>query len=913
MRARALRTWRGMRFELGFACLLLALANVAASAIETSNGEACVSLADECIEARLAAARELMRSSDPEQARPTLEQLTEQIHTAPSDDAPANLRARLELHYSLLDYIDEDMEAMNVRADRALALTEGYSGLDRADALGTKALYFSTMGRPADSLEWLEQELAQRRLLPPPASKMSSTLVNLGITYAETGRFSLAEERLEEALAFALEYDTDTSIPDLVRNNLGYVYGSRNEYARAAEVYQDVADRYREIRANTPALSNVLSNLGQMWLSLGRLDDAKRVLDEAYLIQKATQPTSVGMSRILVALGRVHAGQGDVANAWELTIRAMTLVDELAPDSIFTVIVRRSLARIAFLHSDSTDAQRVRAQRELASVEPLSSALLPLSAERVQVLYLLGKAAHASGDSSVAIRRYEEAISVLDAQYSLVGDDLLAEAEFADAFEDLYKSLAILHAQQERALSAIRVLESYRQRAAIAPLQLDEALASDYQAREQIRDQVAQLLAQQATADASGRLAAVADIERELDRLLKLDQELIASAVARNPGLTPLLLPSGDVDSVSRRLQSGQRLVYFALAQPQSLAIVLASDASPNIVWLKTREELVAAMDSLRAFVADAGSDIEHLQSVSAKAHELLIAPLGESLSDANELVIVPDGELYLTPFAALFDAQEKRYLVSRFQIKQLANLSEWPIESRPRSLAFAGFAYASSEGVPGLRDQVLAALPFAEQEVRAAASRFSGSAEVFLDTAATPGAMKAISADIVHVASHAVLDPSNPAASFMALAPNAEADDGRLTFADIAAARQMSASLVVLSACETALGPVFGGEGIISLARAFGAAGARSTIASLWAVADRSSAQLMSRFYLYLSNGESRSRALALAQRDLLADDEGWFDTLTRATGVAPDYRHPYYWSAFVLTDNGLPATPAE
>lgn len=893
------------RCALLLTAILLLPSSVIADEADANQG--CLSLTDSCVEARLSAARNLMRGDDPEQARPTLVELSRQVEQTPDHDLAAHLQARLELHLSLLDYFDKDFPAMNARADRALLLTEGIDGPDRADALGTKALYFSNIGRPSESLPWLEQELAQRRLLPVAESRLSSTLVNLGITYAETGRFSLAEERLEEALAFAEEYEADTGIADVIRNNLGFLYGNRHEYARAAETYQRVADRYRETRPGTPALANVLSNLAQMWLSLGRVDDAEAVLTQAHAIQLQTQPRTLGMSRIMVALGRVYAARDDVGRAWDVTKGAVALTDDIAPNSIFTVMVRRSLARIALLHDGASDSQRAQARQELKRVEDLAAALLPLSAERVQVLYLLGKAAEQAADSKLAIRRYEEAIAVLDAQYALVGEDLLAEAEFADSFEDLYKSLALLHARAAQPLAAIRVLESYRLRATVAPLSLDETLVNVHAQRQQIRDQVAQLLADQARADARGRLAAMATMERELDRLLKRDQQLIADVVARDPGLTPLLVAYPELDALSPRLQRDQRLVYFVLAEPNSLALVLGKDSAAAIVWLPAREKLVAAVSSLRAFVADPASDIEQLQVVSAAAHELIIAPLEQALEGASELLVVPDGELYLMPFGALFDEQQGRYLASKFALKQLASLSAWTSDQPSRPLDFAGFAYAAADGVPGLRDQVLAALPFAEQEVQAAASRFAGPARVFLDTDATASAMQTISADVVHVASHAVLDPSDPAASFMALAPAQDGSGGKLTIGAIAASRQLSASLVVLSACETALGPVFGGEGIISLARAFSAAGVESTIASLWAVADRSSAQLMSRFYLHLSEGRSRSQALAQAQRDLLAEEEGWFDTLARLTGVAPDYRHPYYWSAFVLTDSGF------
>jgi CHAT domain-containing protein len=97
-----------------------------------------------------------------------------------------------------------------------------------------------------------------------------------------------------------------------------------------------------------------------------------------------------------------------------------------------------------------------------------------------------------------------------------------------------------------------------------------------------------------------------------------------------------------------------------------------------------------------------------------------------------------------------------------------------------------------------------------------------------------------------------------------------------------------LNADLVVLSACETGLGKEVKGEGLVSLTRAFMYAGTPSVVASLWKVADLSTAELMTRFYRHLKDGKlSKAEALRQAQLELI--QEGRFD-------------HPYFWSPFVL-----------
>ena len=110
---------------------------------------------------------------------------------------------------------------------------------------------------------------------------------------------------------------------------------------------------------------------------------------------------------------------------------------------------------------------------------------------------------------------------------------------------------------------------------------------------------------------------------------------------------------------------------------------------------------------------------------------------------------------------------------------------------------------------------------------------------------------------------------------------------DGFLRLNDIYNLK-LSADLVVLSACDTALGREVRGEGLIGLTQGFMAAGARSLVASLWQVPDRATAELMAQFYGYLLNDGLRP-AEALRKAQL------W-------SAAQPRYRDPYFWGGFVL-----------
>ena len=129
-----------------------------------------------------------------------------------------------------------------------------------------------------------------------------------------------------------------------------------------------------------------------------------------------------------------------------------------------------------------------------------------------------------------------------------------------------------------------------------------------------------------------------------------------------------------------------------------------------------------------------------------------------------------------------------------------------------------------------------------------------------------------------LHFATHGLLDERFPLNSGLALTIPDEMKEGRengiLQAWEIFERVRIDADLVVLSACETGLGKEMGGEGLVGLTRAFQYAGARSVVASLWSVADETTAALMKQFYGYLKAGKSKDVALREAQLNLISSN---------------------------------------
>src|SRR5262249_19256307 len=135
---------------------------------------------------------------------------------------------------------------------------------------------------------------------------------------------------------------------------------------------------------------------------------------------------------------------------------------------------------------------------------------------------------------------------------------------------------------------------------------------------------------------------------------------------------------------------------------------------------------------------------------------------------------------------------------------------------------------------------------------------------------------------------------------------PEIGKDDGILTALEVAELDLGQVELAVLSACETGLGQVAGGEGVLGLQRAFQVAGARRTVTSLWPVEDRATRELMERFYAGLwDRKQPLSKLAALRQAQLWLLREGparGLGLVGAAPAAGPRRAPPFYWAAFVL-----------
>jgi CHAT domain-containing protein len=193
--------------------------------------------------------------------------------------------------------------------------------------------------------------------------------------------------------------------------------------------------------------------------------------------------------------------------------------------------------------------------------------------------------------------------------------------------------------------------------------------------------------------------------------------------------------------------------------------------------------------------------------------------------------------------------------------------------------------------GDPAYGRPDLPALPYSREEVAGIAALFArNQSSVYLGARATHASVKAEALDgyrYIHFATHGILDEAHPSRSGLALTAAAQ-DDGVLKVDEITGLR-IHAEVVTLSACNTGLGELVSGEGMLGLVRSFLYAGAANVAVSLWNVNDDATARLMNSFYRNLSRSLAPQEALRQAKIGLLHQDNIL-------------WRHPHFWAPFVL-----------
>ena len=299
-------------------------------------------------------------------------------------------------------------------------------------------------------------------------------------------------------------------------------------------------------------------------------------------------------------------------------------------------------------------------------------------------------------------------------------------------------------------------------------------------------------------------------------------------------------------------------------------------------------------------------------QDAWRRLYDALIRPVRANLphKPGSRLIIIPSGPLFRLSFAALMD-EKRRYLIEDYAISYSPAIEVFrytrQAQLRTAELPMRYLLVANPAGMPSSDGKALPALPGSETEVQSILRQAPPDSTLLLqgrqaDETSVRRAMP--SAKVIHLATHGVIDNTHPLSSFLALGKtsNDPAGNGRLTAEEVYSL-SLHADLVVLSACNTGLGPI-SGDGVAGLARAFFYAGAASVVSTLWDVADQPTARLIEDFYRSLNSRGSngKSQALRQAQLNLLRFMRKGQVRVDTPFGKLPLPEDPIFWAGYIL-----------
>ncbi len=363
-------------------------------------------------------------------------------------------------------------------------------------------------------------------------------------------------------------------------------------------------------------------------------------------------------------------------------------------------------------------------------------------------------------------------------------------------------------------------------------------------------------------------------------QLAELDNFFRSACLSPTQGLDPV------VDKKDQRAA-----VIYPIILPDRLEVILKL---PNQEQLR-HYKVVIAQDKLESFIADLRinlldvSGTFRVQQQSQQIYDWLIRPAEKELASfgIKTLVFVLDGELRNIPMGVLYDKQQEKYLLEKYAIALTPGLQL--LDPKPLQKVLNALTAGVSEKrlVEGREFHALQNVP---RELKEIQSEVSKSEELLNQEFTELNLQKQLRStpfSVVHLATHGEFS-SDPEKTFILTSDKlvkVKEFDNLLRVSD--RSKSKSIELLVLSACKTAEGDKRAALGLAGIAVR---AGARSTLATLWSVDDRFTADVMSEFYRQLKAGVNKAEALQRAQLAVFAKD-----------------KTPSYWAPYVLVGNWL------
>lgn len=800
-----------------------------------------------------------------------------------------------------------DAPAALERLNGALAFfTEAANERGQARVLHDLGLTYYNIGDPTRALEYYRRSLDLWRSMGDHRAE-ALTLMSAAAAHAELKEAETAMGLYREVLS-VLQQMNDSSGQAAALNGMALMYNEMGEYQKALDSCFRALSIRRPGDAQGQALT--LDNLGLIYQNSGDLEKAYAFYQEALLLRRQAGDTA-GEAATMNNLGQYYREIGDFRKALESFQQSYALIRWTG----YLSGEATALRNIAQAELGLQDAEA--AARDSQAAREIFAQLSDQSGE-ASCISLQAKIALQRGNLDEALKLYQDALSMIRPAGDRPGE--------ASMLLDIARIQRSLHRRSEAATSveeSIRILESIRSEF------LSHSLRVSYlSAGRDAYEFYVSLLYEMHLAQPDAGYAALAfrvsegARARTFSDLLSesLDKMRTEGDPARpSEERPPLPAPVRLADVQQQLLEPNTVLLEFLTGKEESYAwAVTKTDCL--MYPIPHRQELQQGVERMYQYLRSSDPDAEgRMDRVSEQEFWKLAADLGQqllgpaaSLMEGNRILISGDSALQYLPFSVLslpgtatpigVDHQLV-YLPSATSLLLLRKEARSRTQPRDTLAVLADPVFDPADpriqapaqriaSPPGALS--LSRIPFTRREAQAILQLAPGESYLATDSEASRQTLE--SAKIrkyryIHIATHGILDTSNPESSGLVLslyARNGALLPGLVTTADIFSLN-LSADLVVLSGCSTALGKDVRGEGLSGMVRAFLYAGTQRVLASFWSVQDAATVELMTHFYSGIFKRKlSPAAALQETQR-YMWNQKRW--------------KSPYYWAAFMLS----------
>jgi CHAT domain-containing protein len=768
---------------------------------------------------------------------------------------------------------------------------------------------------------------------------------NIGICYKNQGDYYMALKYFMAAMKTAEKIN---NTPMIAKNSsdIGTIYTELGEYERALPYYEkavSIWDSVSDFKLKVETLMNLAVNYGRT----GHFSKADSIYKLALKNARKTELKHFE-GDILLNLGSLNADINDYQVALNYYDSVKVICDRM-PDN-------RQKSRLLLNYADLYYEQQ-EYQKSFNNFSDALNLTLKINALDFvwKAYYGKGKSYEKLGALEQAYANYDSAITYIEKIRSKLKAQSLRESYMNEKMS-VYKAMINLLLKQGQNKKAYEYLQRSKSKCLLEIIsngqnRITQGISPQLLNKKRtIELKISKLQQEIADKYASSNMQShepeINKIEDSLLMKRSALSELLQEIELKHPKYANLtgVMQSSNLDIIQKNIvKPGSVLIDYMVGENQTIVWIIGTSLFMyEKIDIKKNElekniiQLLQPFHDVKNGKIKNYADIDFDLRLAEKLYSIIFQPIEKHINKENHIIIVPDEILFYLPFEMLVTSIDKKkhdrrilfsrylnanYMIDKYSISytQSASLLDETYINFPKFnkdknklLAFGNPDYGKanidyekdnykSENIfdfllRSSRGIMFSELPKSEEEV-IAISKIMKPSKIYLHKEATEDLLKKHSdtSPYLHLATHCIVDENQPMFSRIVFSLDEDINEDGFLHTYEVFNLELNTDLVTLSACETGLGRLSKGEGIIGIGRAFLYAGTPSLLVSLWSV-DESTSEIMKYFYKNINSGKGKARALRLAKLKLIRE------TGKLSNGRKFSYANPFLWAPFVL-----------